>query len=289
MNLKAILGKKKKVIFPDDIIAAISNDEFLKPKTGPLAAKAIKEMIYSSNVLTNNEDIEEVWFKGEEIPAYACSECSNLQRVHIAKTICRIGECAFSNCISLSTVLFEEGSLLDVIENEAFAYTGMTDIQLPKNLREIRRGAFCGCQELTNVSISKSGSLEVIAASAFRNCSTLKDIPFEETSLKEIGCFAFFGCHQLRNAKFSATIQNIGKSAFFNSGIEYVDLSRTAITIIDSKTFMNNSIKNVLLPYIISEIGDSAFKGNNIASINIPAVCEIAHNSFDDSVVIKKI
>lgn len=280
MNLKTILGKKKKVIFPDDIIAAISKK---------LPAKSIKEMICSSNVLTNNEDIEEVWFRGEEIPAYACSECSNLQRVHIAKTICKIGECAFSNCISLSTVLFEEGSLLNVIENETFACTGITDIQLPKNLREIRRGAFLGCQELTNVSISKSGSLEVIAASAFRNCSTLKDIPFEETSLKEIGCFAFFGCHQLRNAKFSATIQNIGKSAFLNSGIEYVDLSRTAITMINSKTFMNNSIKNVLLSYIISEIGDLAFKGNNIASINIPAACEIAYNSFDDSVVIKKI
>jgi hypothetical protein len=136
--------------------------------------------------------------------------------IAIPASVMSIGNNAFNDCASLTTVTFAANSVLDSIGNSAFFYTALTSIIIPASVTEIGNSAFYLAASLASVTIAGSGLL-TIGNSVFRSTAlTSIVIP---ASVTEIGYNAFYACTSLASVTFiestnSATGITIGTDAF---------------------------------------------------------------------------
>ena len=117
------------------------------------------------------------------------------------------------------------GSKLREIESHAFSDSGITNIDLPKEIEKIGNYAFRECSSLKHISLPKSieeiprgcfyrsGLEEIVIPrkvkkivgngyldGAFQGCENLRSVVFEQGSeLAEIGNLAFCLCKSLQN------------------------------------------------------------------------------------------
>ena len=140
---------------------------------------------------------------------------SRLKTVEIPASVETIESAAFKGCSSLTTVTFEEGSQLKTIGG-GYDYS------------YYYYGAFSDCSALTSIEIP--ASVETIESAAFKRCSSLTTVTFEEGSqLKTIGggydsdrssyyYGAFSDCPKLMTVDASActSVGEIGENAFRN-------------------------------------------------------------------------
>ena len=87
--------------------------------------------------------------------------------VVIPNTWTSIGDYAFSECSSLTTVTFEEGGQLTSIGAWAFSESGLTSIEIPSTVTSIVGLAFYKCDSLTTVTFEEGGQLTSIGTYAF--------------------------------------------------------------------------------------------------------------------------
>ena len=110
---------------------------------------------------------------------------------HNEKNVTSIGEKAFVNCSSL------------------------TSITIPASVTSIGNYAFYECTSLTSIDIP--ASVSSIGRWAFYYCTSLTSVTFEDScQLNSIGEFAFQGCQLLTSMKIPANVTYIGTSAFYN-------------------------------------------------------------------------
>ena len=109
------------------------------------------------------------------------------------------------------------------IGEDAFAYSGLTSITIPKNVKTIYKNAFKGCENLTSVKFA--GAVNNIGKSAFSKCVNLKTVNFTKGYLKKVYDYAFYKCEKLDKVTISNTknVPTIAKSAFnkAKSGIKF--------------------------------------------------------------------
>ena len=99
--------------------------------------------------------------------------CTSLTTIHLPdslKTIAAAG--AFSgNVPSLTTIELPDG--VQITDSGAFAGSGITSIELPASITEIKASMFKGCKNLT--SVTAKGAITSIGSSAFSECAKLTD------------------------------------------------------------------------------------------------------------------
>ncbi|MGD0818416.1 MAG: leucine-rich repeat protein [Methanomassiliicoccales archaeon] len=176
----------------------------------------------------------------------------------IPNSVTKIGDSAFSDCRSLSSVT------------------------IPSSITSIGQTAFFYCSALTSVTIP----LGVISVgpSAFAFCAnlTLVTIP---TSLSSIGGWAFFSCTSLTSITIPASITSIGNNAFLdcsaltaidvNSGnLNYASLNgvlfnKTMTTLIQCPAGKAGAF---IIPNSVTKIDDAAFiRCRSLTSVAIPS------------------
>ena len=111
---------------------------------------------------------------------------SNVKKVVIEDGVTSIGNSAFNECISL------------------------TSITIPDSVTSIGTYAFSGCRSLTSITIPDS--VTSIGASAFNSCSGLTSITIPD-SVTSIGNFAFYNCKNLTTISLSCK-SSLKKSDF---------------------------------------------------------------------------
>ena len=185
----------------------------------------------------------------------AFSDCTALTSIEIPASVETIKASAFKGCSSLATVTFENGSQLKTIEggyppsSGTFAdCTALTSIEIPASVETIEAAAFKGCSSLATVTFEKGSqlktigggssyygafsyctaltsieipaSVETIEAAAFKGCSSLATVTFENGSqLKTIGggsysSGAFSDCTALTSIEIPASVETIGTAVF---------------------------------------------------------------------------
>lgn len=171
-----------------------------------------------------------------------CTSLTTINLPNSLKTIAAAG--AFSgNVPSLTTIELPDG--VQITESGAFAGSGITSIELPASITEIKASMFKGCKNLT--SVTAKGTITSIGSSAFSDCAKLKEIP-DLGNVTSMGSYAFYKCEGL-----------VGKE---------VDLS--GLTEIPGYSFAYTYISGVKLNPGLTSIGDWAFIGAQFDSLELP-------------------
>lgn len=99
----------------------------------------------------------------------AFENCSNLTAIMVPASVTRIAPSAFKKCTSLSQVNFDNNSQLEIIDG-GYKYN--------QYYEPYEYGAFVGCSVLETITIP--ASVKTIGLTAFKDCSSLKLVNFEQ-------------------------------------------------------------------------------------------------------------
>lgn len=211
-------------------------------------------------------------FKGATCPVVAIADSAfyddyEVTDITLPRSIRSIGGFAFFNT-SINKPIYTK----NVFAYLPFEYKG--EYEIPKTITEITAGAFCGCADLTGVTLPKK--LEKIGGYAFLGSGVttpvMSDTHFAFLPTGHKGAFiipdgittiaagAFFGCDELTRADIPSSVTNIGEGAFRRcTSLDSVIIS-SSVTSINPYTFDGcRKLIYVVLPPRIEVIGHHAF------------------------------
>ncbi len=190
-----------------------------------------------------------------------------------------IGDSAFMDCKNLDKIEFDDMDSTKTVSSIGIkAFAGcekLGSLSVPCHIGKIRDNAFSGCTGLTNLTVQKTGIIDVIGEGAFSKCGNIPGcnslVEFliegeegDKGTVNEIGNKAFEDCTNLKNLTMRGNVRIIGNEAF--KGCSAIN---------------SNPIS---LPEGLEKIGHSAFYGcRNIEGILVipKSVKVIDHNAFD--------
>ena len=173
-----------------------------------------------------------------------------------------------------------EQCFYDVPNIESVVISGAVDVP---------RDMFGKCTELKKVTL-KNG-VRSIGEDAFRDCSSLESVIFENTVLEKISDGAFWGCSALSSIALPDSVTEIERNAFFETGLRNIQLPEK-LTLIGGGAFCNcKNLKQVQLPPQLKELGEGAFFiCENLAQIQLPSqLNKLGGDAFRDCTSLDKI
>ena len=137
------------------------------------------------NPVYNNSNVKTVVIEDgvTSIGNYAFSDCRSLTSITIPDSVTSIGYYAFFYCRSLTSITISDS--VTSIGNYAFFYCrSLTSITIPDSVTSIGNYAFSDCRSLTSIKIPSS--VTSMDSKAFYNCSSLKTISLDcKSTLKK--------------------------------------------------------------------------------------------------------
>ncbi len=233
-----------------------------------------------------------------EIPDNAFAGCSCLSAITLPEQITAIGNNAFQGCTSLSSIVFPTS--VKTIGNSAFeGCSALASVNDFSKLTSIGESAFEGCTSLPSIEITNNTT---VAKSAFKGCTGLTSVNYNAASIKNN---TFEGCTSLSSVTLGNKVSGIQEGAFKDctslaaisipgsvvsvGGFEGCTSLSTVTLGAGVKYIINNSFKNcsalndIPLPNGLLLIGESAFEGTALTTINIPSsVTSIQSRAFAD-------
>lgn len=217
---------------------------------------------------------------------YAFVNYANLTNAMVAALpaiLDSIGEYCFSGCSQLTEIDLSDRAI-EAVGSYAFdGCSGVTILDLSGN--DLQAAGFgdhiCnGMSSLVTIDISGNENLTIIPAYFANGLSNLTNFIYTGCPIEEIGDNAFSGCGKIvENFPFGslATLKTIGSYAF-NNKLTYktltIDLTGTALEELKSYAFncsqnLSGPIATVKFPASIVTIGDYAFYGNKLTSVDL--------------------
>ena len=219
-------GPNLKWHLTDDGVLTISGkgemDDYSVPyNSAPWRYFGVKRIIVGDGVTTIGE--------------YAFSNCSSLTSVTIPNSVTTIKEYAFSNCSSLTSVTIPN-SVTTIGDNAFNGCSSLTSVTIPNSVTTIGWRAFNGCSSLTSVTIPNS--VTIIGGSAFSGCNSLTSVTIPN-SVAIIGDETFYGCSFLTSVTIGNSVTTIGHEAFSGcTNLQKVNIGNSVKTI--GKEAFNN-------------------------------------------------
>jgi len=182
------------------------------------------------------------------VPSKLVYYLDTVEEVDLPASISSINAQAFSTTPNLKTIKFAENTVLQTINENAFQDCGIETIDVPSNVRTIRKEAFMRCQNLKSITIPASATS--INAQAFKYCNKLVEIKVDANNTKyassdgmltdkkkktllifppgkasaagtmispsitKIGDYACYACENLEAIVFPKYLESIGNHAF---------------------------------------------------------------------------
>jgi hypothetical protein len=206
-----------------------------------------------------------------------------------------IAEGSFADCKELVTIDFADSTPTLIGAKAFYNCTNLQNLVIPPSVRWIGEDAFSLCSSLGTLDIPNS--VQVIGSCAFVRCN-LREINFEEgcqlktirqhtfennaiesitlpKSIESIEDYAFFGCRNLMNVRFSGKkVTTIGDYAFCNcKKLEQIEIPESVTTIGTHAFFECWKLNKIQIPKSVTRLGKYLFAGTipytyyNLASI----------------------
>lgn len=238
-----------------------------------------------------------------------------LTSVDFPDSLMNIGDSAFSECFSLSSISFGEGSSLQIIGAATFRYASLATVAFPANIRTIGDYAFADTAIAGSVTVP--ASLESLGGGAFGACHALTEIKVESGNkiyadidgvvytndgktavaypagnpaenytvldgTQKIGVAAFYGSWNLRGVTVPAGVDEFYEYAFFDCEKVYgYSLPDTLETVGPYSMAKNYSLSSVSLPDSVINIGRYAFAyDSSLYTVYISDTSKLARISF---------
>ena len=246
-----------------------------KNSTIPQGTTAIPNYAFQSSAITSISIPNTVLSIGN----YAFHN-SALTSITIPASVTSIGESAFESCSSLTEVIFESGSQLQSIGQNAFAYdSAITSISaIPSSVTTIGSYAFRNTNNLHSITFELNSSLTQISDNAFTYCYGLTafEVPYGVTS---IGNYAFQDCSNLQTITIPSTVTSISSTAFSGcNSLTTIDCSNNSYYSFENGCLVEKSTKTLMLaigndfvvPQDILIIGDYCFSNKSFSTFTIP-------------------
>ncbi len=224
---------------------------------------------------------------------------SKIKRIEIENGVTSIGNWAFDNCKSLSSVTIPNS--VTSIGTQAFSYCyQLSSVTIPNSVMSIGSGAFTGCYGLTSIIVEKNNpkydSRNDCNAIIETNSNTLI-VGCQNTvipnSVTNIAGDSFKVCHSLTSITIPESVTSIQNGAFsYCSGLTSIIVEKdnpkydsrndcNAIIETNSNTLIAGC-KNTVIPNSVTNISGYAFYGcSSLTSITIPkSVTSVGDNAF---------
>ena len=218
----------------------------------------------------------------QRIPANFVSGCDVLTSITIPNSVTSIGNSAFEDCSSLTTLNFNAINCQDFnYYYLPFRGTSLTTVNIGDSVQRIPANFVRGCSGLTSVSIPTG--VTSIGNGAFNGCSGLTSITIP-TGVTFIGNSAFNGCSGLTSVTIPTGVTSIENRAFYNcSGLTSVTIPNSVTSIGESAFSGCSGLTSVSIPTGVTSIGGGAFYGcNNLSSITSLAMTPPAISSNNE-------
>ncbi len=211
---------------------------------------------------------------------WAFEDCSSLTSVTIPAGVTSIGNQAFSGCSSLTSVTIPAG--VTSIGDWAFSRCrSLTSVTIPAGVTRIGDYAFSGCSSLTSMTIP--AGVTSIGGGAFNGTALYNDSSNWENGVLYVGKTLIAAEDLHGEYSIREGTRCIGDGAFCGcSSLTGVTIPAGVTSIGDWALYGCSSLTSVTIPAGVTSIGDRAFYGcSSLTSVTIPdSVRSIGDSAF---------
>ena len=208
----------------------------------------------------------------ECISEWTFSECSKLQFVEWNCKYDAIPAYCFSKCSKLTQF---DLSGIKKMGTKAFEKSGLQEICLPENIECISEGAFNECSELH--SVTWHCQCDVVPTDCFYKCVNLK--AFDFSTIKEVGKHAFYKSG-LQEVRLPKNIESVYEGAFCEcSELQFVEWNCKCDAIPAFCFYMCPNLTNFDFSGI-KKIEQAAFEKSGLFSVTLSKGTAVYQNCF---------
>lgn len=217
------------------------------------------------------------------IPNYCFENCYSLEQVTFPYVLENIESYAFCHCYNLT--LFDLSNTVVSHEPSSIDLSYIKKLILPSSICNLSNSSFAKMPNVEEIDLSHTKFTE-LPENLFYKCHNLRIIhlPYNVQTISN-SYFEYSKFSQITMPKHLVTVDYY---AFSNSKVEKLDFSKTDCKKFGAKAFFNCSIREIVMPKSLIEIGSCCFEASGITEIKIPSRFElIGYGAFYNTNLIK--
>lgn len=227
------------------------------------------------------------------LPENMFYSCNMLKSFDIPESVTKIENQAFINCWSLSEIVFPES--IEYIGQHACSWTGISEVNIPKNVTFIGDFCFAECKNLKSIEVDTGNSVYKSSAGILYKdgyFTNLVSFPAGRTGEYEISWFvntlsvsAFAGNHLSRVKIDSNNIDAIPDYCFsFSHRLKEVELTENIKSFGNYAFSSSDSLTSFTVPESVEKIGEWAFSNDkNLVSFRFNGTVDLGEDIFAGS------